>query len=61
MQVKLIQQSKLSEECWIVQFSGLSSCKTCEYKNTKECGGKVIRKTGKNNKGIVVSQNGLEY
>jgi len=25
-------------------------CKTCEYKDTPECGGKNIRTTGKNSK-----------
>jgi len=36
---KQIDQSKLTSDCWLIQFSGLSACKTCEVKGTSECGG----------------------
>jgi len=51
MQVKTIQQNKLTGECFLVQFWGESACKTCEYRNKKDCGGKTIRKTKQNAKG----------
>jgi hypothetical protein len=57
---KEIDQSELTGECWQVQFWGLSECEECEYKDTDECGGKRIRKTGRNKKGHVVGQTGLE-
>ena len=34
-----IDQNKLTSDCWLVQFTGLSACETCELKNTSECGG----------------------
>lgn len=36
---KEIDQSTLTSDCWLVQFNGLSACKTCELKDTTECGG----------------------
>lgn len=51
---KTIKQSELSSECWNVQVWGLEYCKTCEYRNTKDCGGKKILKTKKNEKGIKI-------
>lgn len=51
---RTVDQSKLSEECWGVQFFGLDNCKSCELKGKRDCGGKNIRKTGKNNKGFSV-------
>jgi hypothetical protein len=36
---KVINQSTLTSDCWLVQFEGLSKCKTCEAKGTKDCGG----------------------
>lgn len=42
-EVKVIKQSILSSECWLIQMSGLKACERCEYKNKKECGGKEIR------------------
>jgi len=36
---KVIDQSKLTSDCWLVQFNGLAACETCEVKGTKECGG----------------------
>ena len=44
MKVKSIKQSELTSECWLIQIWGLSACKTCEVKDTEECGGKAIRK-----------------
>ena len=41
---KQIDQSKLTGDCWIIQFEGISACTHCEYLNTKDCGGKNIRK-----------------
>jgi len=49
--VKTIQQSDLTAECWLVQFHGIEYCLRCEYKDTDKCGGKEILKTGKNEKG----------
>jgi len=45
------KQSDLSGECWAVQFQGKEACKKCEFRGTKECGGKNIIKTGKTTKG----------
>jgi len=36
---KEIDQSKMTSDCFMIQFSGLEACSKCEYKNTKECGG----------------------
>lgn len=44
VETKTIDQSKLTSECWLIQFNGLVACDTCEYLNHKECGGKKIRK-----------------
>lgn len=51
---RTVQQSRLSAECWSIQVWGKETCETCGFKNRKECGGKNIRKTGKNDKGITV-------
>ena len=48
---RTVSQSNLSAECWLVQIQGLEYCKTCESKDTDECGGQEIRKTGKNEVG----------
>jgi len=56
--MKIIKQGDLSSECLIVQMFGTSSCASCEYKN-RDCGGKEIRKTGKNSKGLDVRPMGL--
>jgi len=50
-QVVVVKQDNLSAECWIVQLFGLANCKTCEYRDTPECGGQQIRTTGKNELG----------
>jgi hypothetical protein len=39
LNVKVIDQSTLTSDCWGIQFEGLSACAHCEYKNTKKCGG----------------------
>lgn len=36
---KEIDQSKLTADCWLIQFNGLSACTTCKLKGTSECGG----------------------
>lgn len=52
--VKTVNQNRLTSECWLVQFNGLSECDKCEVKNTSKCGGKRIRSTGKNELGYSV-------
>ena len=49
-----VPRKQLSSECWTVQFEGLFACKRCKYKKSRECGGKNIRKTGKNAYGYKV-------
>ena len=46
--IKTVHQNNLTPECWLIQFLGLTACKTCELKDTAECGGKNIRVTGVN-------------
>jgi len=41
---KVVDQSKLTADCWWVQMYGLKRCKCCEFQGTKECGGKAILK-----------------
>jgi hypothetical protein len=48
MKVRVIHSNNLTTECWIVQAWGLRYCKTCKFKETKNCGGKRIRETGQN-------------
>ena len=50
----MIKQSSMTAECWLIQFSGLTACKSCEAKDTEDCGGIEIRKTLKNSKGFPV-------
>ena len=45
MKVIKVDQSKLTSECWLIQFQGLCACEKCEFKNTEDCGGKKIRET----------------
>jgi len=54
---KVINQSEMTGECWNIQFWGKEACEKCEYKNTKQCGGKAIRKTGKNANGFKIPLN----
>jgi len=39
LNTKEIDQSKLTADCWLVQFNGLQACTTCEYQGTDDCGG----------------------
>ena len=39
IKIKIINQSDLTSDCWTVQAWGLEACKTCEFKDTKDCGG----------------------
>jgi len=39
-----VNQSDLSADCFTIQIQGLSACEKCEFLNTKDCGGKKIRK-----------------
>ncbi len=41
---KVIDQSKLTGECWLIQFNGLEACTGCELLNKSDCGGQSIRK-----------------
>ncbi len=52
--VKMVNQKDLSAECMMVQIWGIEKCKSCEFVNTKDCGGKKIRKSGMNEKGIQI-------
>ena len=36
---KVIDQSTLTADCWLVQFDGLKACETCELKGKRDCGG----------------------
>lgn len=56
---KEFNQNDLTSECWSVQFSGEDACTTCELKDTDECGGKSIRETNKNSKGITMPLNDI--
>ena len=53
-QIATVNQAKMSLECLFIQVWGIDYCKTCEYRDTLDCGGKNILKTGKNEKGFVV-------
>jgi hypothetical protein len=48
MKTKIISQKMLSAECWFVQVWGIEACMDCDYRYTKECGGRQILKTSKN-------------
>jgi len=54
MKIKTIHQANLTAECWLVQIWGLEECNTCEFKDTPDCGGQQIWKTGKNEKNLSV-------
>lgn len=41
---KVISQARLTSDCWMVQFWGLSACQKCEFLGTDECGGEEIRR-----------------
>jgi len=48
MKVRIIHQSNLTSECWMVQVWGPEYCNSCEYKDSKDCGGQKIRRTSMN-------------
>lgn len=54
MKVKEFSQSQLTGECWSVQLLGRGHCNKYEFKGKKDCGGKNIIKTGKNEHGFKV-------
>jgi len=59
--IKTIVNTKfLTSECWMIQFMGLEACETCEDKDSNACGGKRVRKTGKNSKGYLISLGAVE-
>jgi hypothetical protein len=42
---KVIDQSTLTSDCWLVQFNGLSACEKCKEKGKRSCGGgKTLKK-----------------
>lgn len=48
LESKIIDQSKMTSDCWLIQFSGLSACNTCEVRGTDECGGgKTLQRLSK--------------
>lgn len=57
--VKRVKQRELTGECFLVQIYGTSYCEQCPVKDTPDCGGQEIRKTGKNEKGLEVGRTGL--
>jgi hypothetical protein len=54
MESRSIIQSQMTAECWLIQFQGKKACEDCEVRDTEDCGGQNIRKTGKNEKGFPV-------
>jgi hypothetical protein len=51
---RVMSQSDLTSECWLIQFEGQAACDDCEVKDTPGCGGESIRMTGRNAKGVHV-------
>jgi len=35
---RVIDQRKLTADCWMFQFEGLKACANCEYQGTELCG-----------------------
>lgn len=33
------KEMSLTDDCWLIQFNGLSACEFCELMGTGECGG----------------------
>jgi len=50
VKTKVINQGSLTPDCWLVQFWGLSACKTCELEGKDDCGGEKILKKIKEGK-----------
>jgi hypothetical protein len=59
MEIKVVPTRMLSSECFSVQIMGTESCESCQYKGTKECGGKKILRTGKNDNGVSIGEKGM--
>ena len=34
-----LDQNKMTSDCWIIQFIGLSACNNCELNGKRDCGG----------------------
>lgn len=44
-ETKVIDQSTLTSECWVIQIEGPKACETCECRDKpRKCGGMAIRK-----------------
>lgn len=52
--IRVIPQAHLTAECWIVQMEGPAACVSCEARDTRDCGGQEIRRTGQNSRGYPV-------
>lgn len=59
MRTKVIRQDKLTGECLLVQMWGTNQCKDCPAFGTEDCSGQEILKTGKNEKGYPVGEDGI--
>ena len=57
--VKRIKRRDLTAECWLIQMHGTKACDHCDVRDTPDCGGQEIRKTGENEKGIEIGKAGL--
>ena len=42
-----LDQNKMTSDCWMIQFQGLSACVDCQLKGKKDCGGGQTLKTMK--------------
>lgn len=42
------EERGLTSDCWLIQFTGLEACKSCEAKGKRNCGGKAIIEKIKN-------------
>jgi hypothetical protein len=36
---KVIDSSSMTDDCWLIQFKGISACQHCELRGTDDCGG----------------------
>ena len=44
LETKVVDQSKLTSDCWMIQIEGAKACEKCEFKNKPRlCGGMKIR------------------
>lgn len=58
--MKTVDLSKVSnDECWDIQLNGTKYCKNCKWQELTACKGKNIRKTGFNNLGHKIGENGI--